>query len=234
MILALPGGLAPSFSARRPAPWPAVAAPGALAELQRAVGAVGTVTPAAAGAAGKGQEAAFSKSAAAATETKAGVRVQLSSGKAVQLQNIPARPNDETSFVTYHYRGFEPKTELVWVTKEAWESTKQLLLNRRSGRVTEVGNEPHLNGTGTLLFARQNDCFRVFEDCYPGFQLWRVQAGQLQLLKQVRLENYFVLDGHWLAPGKLSLELGSIEELMNQRGNDAKVRRLPFELTLKP
>lgn len=233
LLLSLPLGAAALMGGREAVrqPQPVVAAGSVLTELQRAVGSGATVA-AASGTAGKRQELVFGKVPTAATETKAGVRVALSSGKPLQLKNVPAREDDEVSAVTYRYKGFEAKTGLVWMTKTGWEYEYQLLVNRQNGRVTKVANEPHLNTTATLLFARQNDCFAIFEDanCYPGFELWRLQAGQLQLLKKVRLNGYFVLDGRWLAPNKLRLELGSIEQLMN--GGVDKVRRLPFELTV--
>lgn len=203
----------------------------ALAELQRAVGTVATVT-AAAGAAGKSQEAAFSKNAAAAAETRAGVRVPLTSGKAAQLKNVSEQQVGESEAITYHYRAAEPKYGLVWVSKVPYECPTELLVSRASGQVTDIGNEPHLNSSGALLFARQNGCFMVFENYYPGFGLWRVQNGQLKLLKQVRLENYFVLAGRWVGPTKLRLELGLREELM-EKGDEDKIRRQAFELTVK-
>lgn len=206
------------------------AATGALAELQRGVGSAATVA-AAAGAAGRVQEAAFSKATAAATETPAGVRVRLASGKVAQLRNLRLK-NDEQSSVTYHYRAAEPKTGLVWVSMEPYECQTELLVSRASGLETDIGNEPHINANGTLLFARQNDCFKVSEDLHPGFGLWRVQRGQLKLLKRVRLDHYFVLAGRWVGPGKLRLELGSLAELMDKGGED-QVRRQAFELMVK-
>jgi hypothetical protein len=227
----LPVGVESSVPARRSESVLLPVAEGALAELQRAIGSTATAKPATA-AGGQPQEMVFGKTKGSVTETAAGVRVLLSSGKTVQLKNVRVK-NDETSDVTYTYRGSEPKTGLVWVKKSPYECPTQLLVSRASGRVTDIGSEPHLNAAGTLLFARQNECFVIFDDYYhPGFQLWRVQTGQLQLLKQVRLTNYFVLDGRWLGPDKLRLELGSMEELMS-KGNFKKVRRLPFELTVK-
>ncbi|WP_426491016.1 hypothetical protein [Hymenobacter sp. 102] len=165
----------------------------AFTEITQAVGATATVKPAKGGAAAY-QQATFSRLNSKIKQTTTGVQIDLDDNRLLVLRNDRAE-QAETGVPTYRYRGTDHRNQLVWITKNLYEETRQLLISQETGRITEIANEPQLNLTNTLVFNQQNDCYGMFDDCYPGFQLWRINKGTVKLIKEVRLKNYVVVSG---------------------------------------
>ncbi|RSK48956.1 hypothetical protein [Hymenobacter rigui] len=203
---------------------------GALAELRQALGAAATVVPAK-GRAASFQQATFSQLNSGIKQTTTGVQIDLDDKRLLVLRNDRTE-QEETGVPTYRYRGTDRRNRFVWITKNLYEETKQLLISQKTGRITEIANEPQLNLTSALLFTQQNDCYGMFEDCYPGFQLWRIGKGTLKLIKEVRLKNYFVVSGGWVASKTVRLEMASLQDLMNGK-KVADMKRQFFDVTLK-
>ncbi|AHJ96952.1 hypothetical protein Hsw_1357 [Hymenobacter swuensis DY53] len=95
-----------------------------------------------------------------------------------------------------------------------------------------MANEPQINRSGTLLFAKQNDCFVVSEDCHPGFQLWRITKGTLKLLKDVQLQNCFVVSGGWISATTVRIETASLQDMMSGK-RVADMKRQFFDVTVR-
>lgn len=205
----------------------------ALAELRQAVGAAATVTPAKGGAVAF-QQATFRKRPLPEVSFgSSGVTVVWPNKRRVVFHNVhPHTVDDESKVITHRYGGTEPLTGLLWITKDRYEHTEQLLTSQANEKVTEVANEPQINRSGTLLFAKQNDCFVVSEDCHPGFQLWRINKGTLKLVKEVRLQNYFVVNGGWVSATTVRLEVASLQEMMSGR-TVATLKRQFFDVTIR-
>jgi hypothetical protein len=132
----------------------------------------------------------------------------LENGRKVILQNV-LTPGDETSYTKYNYKGFEKHSRLHWFIKELYDEQKHVLIDA-IGDTTEVQNEPIVNQAGTLFLVRQNDCYLVFDDCVPGFQIWRVQNGRLSIAGNVMLENFVVVRCGWKTNSKFIVELAAI------------------------
>ncbi|RSK29797.1 hypothetical protein [Hymenobacter metallilatus] len=207
----------------------AVSAAGALTELRQALGTTATAVPAKGAAAF--QQAAFSQLNPGVKQTAAGVHISLDDKRLLVLRNDRAE-QEETGVSTYRYRGTDWRNQLIWVTRQLYEETKTLLISEATGKEVEIANEPQLNLTSTLLFAQQNECYMMFEDCYPGFQLWRINKGVLQLIKEARLKNYFVVSGGWIAPKTVRLEIARLQDVLAD-GKVPAPKRLYFDVTLK-
>jgi len=137
---------------------------------------------------------------------------------------------DVTSAEKYSYKGYDSKTNFHWIVKERYEDAEDILVDQKNGKTTKVSNNPVGNSSGTMFFTKQNQCFLVFEDCSPGFQLWKVLNGELKLMQEVHLKNYFIVDGGWTSSGKLIVEVASIKEFMNT-GKTSSAKK--YELILK-
>lgn len=202
----------------------------ALSELRQAVGSVAMVTSVK-GKAVAFQQAVFSKINAGVKETAAGVQIELAGKRLLVLRNTSSK-QDETEVTTYRYRGTDKRNQLVWVTKDLYEERKHFLISQVNGKQVEISNEPQLNLISTLVFAQQNECYQMFDDCYPGFQLWRINKGTLKLLKEVRLKHYAVVRGGWISTSTVRMEVASLQDMMNGK-KVADMKRQFFDVTVR-
>ena len=203
---------------------------GALAELRQALGATATVASAK-GRASSFQQAAFSQLNSGVKQTAVGVQVSLDDKQLLVLRNDRAE-QEETGVPTYRYRGTDRRNHFVWITKNLYEDTEQIMVSLTTGKQVKIANEPQLNLTSTLLFARQNDCYEVYDDCLPGFQLWRIGKGTLKLIKEVRLKHYAVVRGDWISATTVRLEMASMENILSGK-KVADMKRQFFDVTLR-
>ncbi|RSK43276.1 hypothetical protein [Hymenobacter perfusus] len=203
----------------------------ALAELWQAVGTVATVAPAKSGLVAFQQASFTSKLPSNVSIGNHGISIAWPNKQRVVFRDFNP-PLDESKMVNHSYRGMNVLTGLVWITRQRYEDLEQLLTSQASGRVFEVANEPSINRSGTLLFAKQNECFVMTDECPPGFQLWRINKGALKLLKEVRLQNYFVVSGGWISATTVRVETASLQDMMNGK-RTADMKRQLFDVTVR-
>jgi len=202
----------------------------AFTEITQAVGATATVKPAKGGVSSF-QQAAFSQLNSGIKQTAAGVQISLDDKRLLVLRNDRAE-QEETGVPTYRYRGTDHRNQLVWITKNLYEDTEQMMVSLTTGKQVKIANEPQLNLTSTLLFARQNACYEVYDDCLPGFQLWRIGKGALKLIKEVRLKHYAVVRGGWISAATVRLEIASTEDILSGK-KVADMKRQFFDVTVR-
>lgn len=202
----------------------------AFIEITQAVGATATVKPTKGGAAAY-QQATFSQLNSGIKQTTTGVQIGLDDNRLLVLRNDRAE-QEETGVPTYRYRGTDHRNQLVWITKNLYEGTEQLMVSLTTGKQVKIANEPQLNLTSTLLFAQQNDCYEVFDDCLPGFQLWRIGKGTLKLIKEVRLKHYAVVRGGWISASTVRVEIASMEDILSGK-KVADMKRQFFDVTVR-
>ncbi len=125
--------------------------------------------------------------------------IEITAGKIkISLKNKLV-PNDETANQKYHFKGFDRKSNLFWIYEENWEDSREILVNVKTGKQTVVTNDPLLSIDRNFIICKQNDCFQVFEDCKTGFSVYSTKNGNVELLTNVDMINYYVHDLYWVS-----------------------------------
>lgn len=117
----------------------------------------------------------------------------------------------ETESYSYTLIGLEPKTGFYCVEQNLWEDQKYFMIQKSDGLKYEIANEPVISTNGKWLFVKQNDCFRMFDDCQPGFTVYFLKSGKPESDFDAKLSNYYVDRGGWLPNGQLAICLKAID-----------------------
>lgn len=128
--------------------------------------------------------------------------------------------DDETSNEHYEYMGFEKKSELYWIKKQLYDEEKHILISRRNGEISYIWSEPIINSQSNYIVSLQNSCFRTFDDCPTGFQIWKVTEGNVSLLLQITLKNYYTANAIWITDSNFMLDIINTKPSLEEVGQD--------------
>lgn len=116
-------------------------------------------------------------------------------------------PDDETSNEYYHYVGYYEKPKVYSLWKSRYEDGITFLVQKHNGKVTETWDDPQFNSSGHLIFCKQRSCFPVFQDCYKGYQIWKIMGGDLFKINEKIMENHMVFEAKWKNDQELVIKL---------------------------
>jgi hypothetical protein len=149
--------------------------------------------------------------------------VPIKKEKSLTFKNYSSL-RDETASVAYKYVGYEKKSKLYWIIKDEYEERKNLIIHENTGDMVELKNSPIIDLSGSYLFCNQSSSFMEFEDYDPGFQIWKILAKKLQLIREVRLKNFFVVKGGWDAQNDLCVAIAPLSSLNNDEDQEKSIR----------
>ncbi|QHL88475.1 hypothetical protein GU926_13960 [Nibribacter ruber] len=119
------------------------------------------------------------------------------STKEVVLKDTLADIFDNSDFRRYTYLGQFPKINQYLIENHLYEDYKCLLINKKSGKITQIGGRPSLSPDGTYLI--NINAAGGMGDEPIGFQIWEIKPDASLIKKIYEFDQFewYPLDCTW-------------------------------------
>jgi hypothetical protein len=145
------------------------------------------------------------KSQGAATREGLVLKLQLASGKPLQLTD---KPNCESDADCLHhvYRGTVADGQFYWVEVAYYEGSTVLLIAKKTGEQVDVSAEPHLSPDGKYLVTISGEGDMAYGGD-PSILLWEITDGEMKSSFKLSPEGvYYFQFENWDGSEKINLK----------------------------
>jgi len=171
----------------------------------------------------------FSKKTKGVLTDSNGVRLVLNNSDTLVFKNR-LNPEEETTEETNECLGEDGEKKFYLIRKQLYDTEKFFLVDRNTGKSTEIWNVPLANGNVSFLFSPQNSCFREFDDCPMGFQIWHSKNSEIFLYLQIVLKTHYVLNGVWTSSKELIIDVVNSESSIQEQNDTISAERYLIKL----